>query len=258
MTTLPAAWRRGEAGPPLVFLHGVGGDHSMWRPQLARFGERFRCVAWDMPGYGASPPPGAWSFAAMAEALLRLLDALGFARIHLVGQSLGGMIAQEFAATRADRLATLTLCNTSSAFGSMDGEFQRRFVAERLEPLERGKSMEDVAAENIARIMGPAASREARAIARACTANIPAESYRQAIRMIPGFDRREALAKVACPTLLIAGALDAVAPAPMMERMAARIPGARFVTLARCGHLGSLEAPDAFDAALGDFLAAHA
>ena len=258
MSELPSVWRRGETGPPLVFLHGVGGDHSMWRPQLARFGARFRCVAWDMPGYGASPPPGSWSFATFADALLRLLDALGFARIHLVGQSLGGMIAQEFAATSADRLATLTLCNTSAAFGTMDGEFQRRFVADRLEPLERGASMEDVAAENIARIMGPGASREARAIARACTANIPAESYKQAIRMIPSFDRRESLARIACPALLIAGALDAVAPAPMMERMATKVPGARFVSLEGCGHLGSIEAPDAFDAALGDFLSALA
>jgi 3-oxoadipate enol-lactonase len=72
--------------------------------------------------------------------------------------------------------------------------------------------------------------------------------------MIVGFDRRDALPNIKVPTLAIAGALDQVAPAPMMEKMAGRIAGARFVTVSDAGHLINLERPDAFNAALGAFL----
>ena len=93
------------------------------------------------------------------------------------------------------------------------------------------------------------------AIATACTANIPIESYRQAVGMILGFDRRADLARISVPTLAMAGEVDTVAPAPMMQKMAALIPGARFLTVAGAGHLINLEQPAAFNAALLEWLA---
>ena len=76
--------------------------------------------------------------------------------------------------------------------------------------------------------------------------------------MIVGFDRREALARIAVPTLAIAGEVDTVAPAAMMEKMAGKILGARYVCVPKAGHLVNLEQPAAFDAALEAFLAAQA
>jgi 3-oxoadipate enol-lactonase len=253
MSGLPAVYRAGFEGPPIVFLHGVGGDHAAWRPQLLHFASCFRCFAWDMPGYGASPPRE-MTFPALAGALAELLDALSLPRVHLVGQSLGGMIAQEFAATHGDRLLSLALIATSPAFGRSDKDWQQKFIDDRIGALERGKTMPELARANVGRIVGSGSDPAGVEIAIACTANLPVESYKQAIRMIVGFDRRESLANIKVPTLAMAGAVDSVAPAPMMEKMAGRIPGARFVAMPGAGHLINLEQPAAFNAALGGFL----
>jgi pimeloyl-ACP methyl ester carboxylesterase len=258
MTGLPAVYARGQAGAPILFLHGVGGDHSSWRPQLRRFGASHRVFAWDMPGYGASPPPLEMTFPRLAAAVAGLLDALSLPKVHLVGQSLGGMIAQEFAATYPDRLSSLVLVATSPAFGGSDKAWQQKFVADRIGVLEAGASMADLAGKNVARVIGRDPDPEGVGIAMACTANIPVGSYKDAVRMIVGFDRREALSRIAVPTLAIAGEVDTVAPAAMMEKMASRIPGARYVCVPKAGHLVNLEQPAAFDAALDEFLAAHA
>jgi 3-oxoadipate enol-lactonase len=252
---LPATYAAGVDGPPIVFLHGVGGDHSAWRPQLHHFAGRYRCVAWDMPGYGASKPPSAMTFPALAQSLLALLDALRLPKVHLVGQSLGGMIAQEFAAGHQDRLHSLVLVATSPAFGKADKDWQQKFLDERLGALDRGTTMAELARANVARIVGRDADPRGVAIATACTANIPVESYRQAVSMILGFDQRAGLARIAVPTLAIAGELDTVAPAPMMQKMAAQIPGALFLAVPGAGHLVNLEQPGAFNAALDGFLA---
>jgi 3-oxoadipate enol-lactonase len=254
MSALPAVYSAGFGGPPIVFLHGVGGDHATWRPQLRHFAARYRCFAWDMPGYGASPPPPEMTFPRLARALVDLLDALDLPKINLVGQSLGGMIAQEFASAFADRLLSLTLVATSPAFGRADKDWQQKFIDDRIGALERGATMPQLARANVQRIVGPGADPAGVEIAVGCTANLPVESYKQAIRMIVGFDRRDALPSIKVPTFAIAGEVDSVAPAPMMEKMAERIRGARFLAVPGAGHLINLERPDAFNAALGAFL----
>ncbi len=257
MTDLAAVYTRGTSGPPLMFLHGVGGDHSAWRPQLLHFADSYRVFAWDMPGYGASPSPGSMTFPELARALAALLDAWKLPKVHLVGQSLGGMIAQEFAATYPDRLSSLALVATSPAFGRSDKDWQQKFLDDRIGALDRGATMAELARANIKRIVGRDPDPRGVDIAVSCTANVPVESYKQAVRMIIGFDRRDALARIAVPTYVIAGEVDTVAPAAMMEKMAGRIAGARFVTIAKAGHLANLEQPVLFNEALGAFLAAH-
>jgi len=257
MSGLPAVYARGTRGAPIMFLHGVGGDHVAWRPQLLRFADRYRVFAWDMPSYGASPPPPAMTFPDLARALRDLLDALALEKVHLVGQSLGGMIAQEFAATYPERLATLVLVATSPAFGRSDKEWQQKFIADRIGVLEAGATMAELAKANVMRIVGRDPDPAGVEIAIACTANIPVESYKAAVRMITGFDRRDALARIAVPTLAIAGEVDTVAPAPMMQKMASHIPGAQFVVVPKAGHLVNLEQPRAFDDALASFLGAY-
>jgi 3-oxoadipate enol-lactonase len=85
-------------------------------------------------------------------------------------------------------------------------------------------------------------------------ADVPAETYRAAVECIVTFEQRANLANINVPTLVLAGETDTNAPAPMMEKMAAKIPGARYVCLPELGHLANLEDPQAFDAALNDFL----
>jgi 3-oxoadipate enol-lactonase len=260
MNAAPTCIAVGDKGPALLFLHGIGGDAECFRPQLAHFGRRFRAVAWNMPGYAGTPLLPRTSFPALADAVAALLDARGIARAHLVGHSLGGMIAQEFAARHPGSLASLTLSGTTAAFGRPDGDFQRDFIRQRLAPLEAGQAMADLAGRLVGGLIGPAPDRDGMAIALASMSRVKPETYRAALECLIGFDRREALAQIAVPTLLIAGGADTTAPAAVMERMAAKIPGAHFVTIPGAGHLANLEQPAAFNRVLEEFLAgtAHA
>ena len=241
-------------GEPLVFLHGVGGDAASWAPQIAAFSGAFRAIAWDMPGYGLSRSLDRMTFPALAGSLLELLDRLGLERVHLVGHSMGGMVAQEFAALRPERIAALVLSATSPAFGRPDGDFQKRFVEARIAPLDNGKTMADLADEMVTTMMGPAADPGGVAIARRSMAGVPEATYRAAIACLVTFDRRDALASYTMPVLVLAGEADSNASAPMMEKMAGRIPDADYVCMKGTGHLGNLENPAAFNAAVGSFL----
>jgi 3-oxoadipate enol-lactonase len=248
---------RGQ-GAPLVFLHGIGGDAACWQPQLKAFSEDYRVLAWNMPGYGGSDPLPEMTFAGLAEALLRLLDRLEIERAHLVGHSMGGMVAQEFAATWPGRLRSLVLVATSAAFGRTDGDWQREFLASRVGPLERGRSMADLAPEIVAGLVGEAADPVGVAQAIISMAKVPEATYRAALRCLLSFDRRDMLGRIEVLTLLLAGERDQTAAAAVMEKMAARIPHGRCVVLPRAGHLANLEQPALFNRALGDFLASVA
>jgi 3-oxoadipate enol-lactonase len=260
MNAAPSCVAVGDKGPALLFLHGIGGDAECFRPQLAQFGRAFRAIAWNMPGYAGTPLLPRTTFPALADAVAALLDARGIARVNLVGHSLGGMIAQEFALRHPGSLASLTLSGTTAAFGRPDGDFQRDFIRQRLAPLEAGQAMADLAARLVGGLIGPAPDADGMAIALASMSRVPSETYRVALECLVGFDRRDALAQIAVPTLLIAGGTDTTAPAAVMERMAARIPGARFVIIPGAGHLANLEQPTEFNRVLERFLAgiAHA
>lgn len=253
MNVIPHCETRGQ-GDVVLFLHGVGGGHESWAPQLDTFSGNFCAAAWDMPGYGQSAPLGGMTFPALADSLLRLLDDRGWDRVHLVGHSMGGMVAQELAAGHQDRLASLVLSATSPAFGNPDGDFQKKFVADRLAPLDAGQTMKDLAQGLVDGFMGAAADPAALDAAIACMKAVPEQTYRDAIHCLVTFEQRANLPKLRVPTLVIAGAEDRNAPAPMMERMASKISGATYVCLEGAGHLANLEQPDVFDGHLNDFL----
>jgi len=242
------------AGDAVVFIHGIGGGAGCWTRQVAHFGEDYHALSWNMPGYGGTALLPETGFPAIADRLAALMDERGIARLHLVGHSLGGMVAQTFAARHPDRLISLTLCATSSAFGSSDGDFQRAFLADRLGPLDAGKTMADMAAALVPKMLGDDPDKDGVAVALDCMARVPPATYRAMMRCLVTFDGRADLAGIAVPTLVLAGGRDDTAPARMMERMAGRIPGASFVCLEPGGHMVNMERPDAFNDALAAFL----
>lgn len=256
--SLPRYYEKGTGARTLVFMHGVGADAQSWSPQLDHFAAHgCRAIAWNLPGYGGTPLLPELTFPAISTALLALLDELGVERADLVGHSYGGMVAQDFVATHAQRLRTLTLSGTSPAFGRADGEWQQKFVKERLAPIEDGKSMADLAPGIIKSLAGRAPNPMGMAIAKQAIAQVPTQTFAAGIRLLVTFDRREALADIRTPTLVLAGEQDTNAPADMMQRMAGKIRKAEYVCLPGIGHLGNLENPGAYNAALDRFLAAH-
>jgi 3-oxoadipate enol-lactonase len=245
----------GESGAtPLIFLHGIGGAARAWRHQLASFGNRFRTIAWDMPGYGGSAPLDRVSIADLADALQRFIEQLGASRPILVGHSIGGMIVQKWL-VHSPRLArAIVLAQTSPAFGKADGDWQKSFIAARLGPLDRGETMRSLAPSLVQELVGEHPDSMGIELARDCMASVPEESYRAMMLALIGFDQRSTLKDISVPTLLLSGSRDNNAPAPMMAKTATFIPSAKYVELAGVGHLANLERPEAFDEALGRFL----
>jgi pimeloyl-ACP methyl ester carboxylesterase len=239
----------------VVFLHGIGGSSRAWTPQMQSFADAgFHPVALDLPGYGARPPVAAMNFEDLCDDVEKAIAQRDLRRPVLIGHSLGGMVAQAALRRRPEGYAAVGLCCTSPAFGNPSGQFQRKFVADRLRPLEDGRSMAELAAGIIDEIVGPAPDVAGRALAIECMAAVPAATYRAAVRCLTGFDERANLASIRVPVLCLSGEHDRNAPPPIMERMAAKIPGACAACLPGVGHLPNLEAPGRFDAAVIEFL----
>lgn len=235
-----------------LLLHGIGGRAALWAPSVTALAPR-AVIAMDMPGYdGVSAPCD--SFEALADAAVALLDAQGAAQADVVGHSLGGMIALELALRHPKRVRRLVIVASSPAFGSRDPAFRESFLAARRKPLDEGIGMAGVAAALVPTMLGPAADPAAAPAAMAAMASVDEAAYRATLAVLTGFDRRADLPRVTQPALLIAGEADQTAPPRGMARMAEAMPNARLLVIPGAGHLLPLEAPDAFHAALRDFL----
>jgi 3-oxoadipate enol-lactonase len=243
--------------PPLVFLHGIGGAARAWRGQLEFFRDRFRAIAWDMPGYGGSAPLPIVSIAALADALQDFLEQVGAMKPILVGHSIGGMIVQQLLAKTPRIARTVVLAQTSPAFGKPDGDWQKAFIAARLGPLDRGETLVSLAPSLVKELVGDDPDPAGMELARDCMASVPEATYRATMLALMGFDLRKTLGDIAVPTLVLSGSRDNNAPAPMMAKMASYIPSATYVELEGVGHLANLERPAPFNAALNQFLKAN-
>lgn len=240
---------------PVVFLQGIGGAARLWEPQVASFkAAGYDPVALDLPGYGARPPVDAMDFDMLAADVEAAVDARKLERPAIVGHSLGGMIAQTCLRRRPDGYRAAVLSGTSPAFGNPDGDFQKKFVADRLGPLDAGRAMADMAAGIADQLMARGAGANYRALLVEVMGSISPRTYRAAVRCLVGFDERANLGQIKVPVLCLVGERDKNAPPAMMERMAAKIPGARYVCLPGLGHMPNLETPHAYDAAIMDFL----
>lgn len=260
---VPKYLDRGGGDEALVLLHGIGGRADVWEPQLEAFASDYRVIAWYMPGYGGSPPLPELTFPALADALDVLLGTLAAKRVHLVGHSMGGMVAQEFLRHRAVRLASVCLYATNpgiarpetpeavEAARARTEEFFRR----RVGPIDAGMSMREMAESLLDRLLAANAPESARLAAIESVSAVPPDVYRQAMRAFLSFDGTDVIPTIGLPTLVIAGGQDVTMPPPVVEAMARLIPGARYAVIPGVGHLANLEAPPAFNRVLGDFLA---
>ena len=130
------------------------------------------------------------------------------------------------------------------------------FVADRLEPLDTGYTMADVAPAAMRGMMGPNADPAGAALFVEEYAKVPEATYRAAVQCLVTFDERANLANIKVPVLCLAAELDRNAPPQVLEKMAAKIPGARYICLPGLSHMPNLEAPQAFNAAIFNFLSA--
>lgn len=254
MKALPTFTSLGS-GPTVLMLHGVGGGHLAFAPQVETFASSgYRAVAWDMPGYGRSAPIEPYTFKGLAESCITLIEALTCGDAVLVGQGMGGMVAQEVVARRPELVRGLVLCGTIASLVQADDAWQREFLIRHTAPLDAGQSMAQLAQVLVPQVIGPGSLPEGVRLAQHCMSMVNASTYRRALQAMLTFDRRTNLSRIQVPTLLVAGQHDTLATPDQMRRMARSIPSSTFHELRGVGQLQNLEAPDEFDAAVLKFL----
>lgn len=245
------------SGPVTVFLlHGAFGSKDYWETQIKALTDAgYRVVAWDAPGYGLSPLPDPFSVEGEAEALVALLRLTGGERNVVLGHSLGGMIAQRAYDFAPDLIDGLVLSATSAAFGRSDGEWQQRFIDDRVAPLEAGKTLPEFAPGMLRTMMAPGASGPDVDRVIGVVSRMRPETFRAAISAVTRYEGREVLPKISVPVLCVSGEHDLnAAPPAVMEKMAAKIAGAEYVMMPGVGHFAWAEDTAAFNALLLDFL----
>ena len=243
--------------PPLVLLHGIGSNARSWRDQLADLGAVREAVAWDAPGYGDSTPvaPERPVAADYAERLARFLDGLGLDRVALLGHSLGALIAGAFTAARPRRVERLILASPALGHRTDRAAPLPPPAQSRLDDLA-ALAPAGLAARRAPRLLSPAATPAQLERARAAMAEIDPGGYRQAVAMLAQGDLRADAGAIAVPTLVLSGAEDSVTPPAGGRALAAATAGARYREIPGAGHLSYIERPDAFNAAVREFLAA--
>jgi 3-oxoadipate enol-lactonase len=250
----PVAWREAGSGPLVLFLGGLGMTRTGFDPQLEALASSYRCVAWDMPGFGASPlPPGGLSFPLLADAAAGLIEALGATAAHVAGLSLGGQIALHTALRHPQRVRSLALLDSSPAFG-LDGTDPEAWKRLRLDPLDAGETPASMADRVLRSIMAPDADDRAVAAAVATMSRISAAGLRAAIECLPTHDVRARMDEIAVPTRVLVGERDEETPLSYAEALAAGIAGARLQIIPLAGHIANLEAPEAVNIALREHL----
>jgi 3-oxoadipate enol-lactonase len=244
------------AGELVLFMHGIGGNRTNWTEQVRDFGEHFLAVAWDARGYnGSEDYAGELDFSDFARDILRVLKFYGRRKLHLVGLSMGGRIAQDFYALYPRHVASMTIVASFTGFQNFDPAERERFLSLRLKPLvEEGKEPRDIAPVVARTLCSPNATEAQYQRLVASMAALHKDSYVKTVKATTRYDRTADLDKIAVPTLLVFGEADTLTTADMGRQMHARIKGSRLVVVPKSGHLVNLEQPDAFVAAVEPFL----
>jgi 3-oxoadipate enol-lactonase len=235
---------RGER-TPIIFLHGVGSDKSVWRPQLEHFGRSRRAIAFDYPGYGESDARPDATRDDYAEAVLAALDTLDVAQAHVCGLSLGGVVAIAVHSTSSERCASLIIADSFAAHPQGQAIYDRSMTASH--------DMRGLAEGRVGALMARG-DPEIRAEVIGTMARIDPEAYRIGARAVWLADQRERAAAIQVPTLLICGDEDAITPPQLSEELAALIPNSRLAIIEGASHLANLDEPDDFNRLIEDFL----
>lgn len=238
-------------GIPLVFSNSLGTDFRIWEPMLAHLPNTYRILRYDTAGHGLSDLAGARRIEDHAADVLALMDHVGMIRATVVGLSVGGLIAQGLYAIAPERVAGAIFCDTAHKIGTDDvwngriEAIEKAGMAAVVEP-----TMERWFTENF-RTTAPDYR-----LWRAMLLHTPAAGYCDLGRAIRDADFTDACAGMDIPALCLCGAEDGATPPALMQDFAGRLPKARYVELAECGHIPCVEQPERLAEEIERFVAA--
>ena len=255
MDTVELAYDEAGAGPAVVLVHGHPFNRSMWAPQLAALGGRYRVIAPDLRGYGGSPvTPGTVPMSQLAADVARLLDRLGVSRAAVVGLSMGGLVAMELAGADPARWWALGLVATTAEPVTEPERADRLARAGQAELEGIRPLAEDMAARLFGPGVDPAVSDQVMAMMLATDPHGAAAALRGRAERP---DYRPLLPKLDVPALVLTGDHDAYSTAGITDRLTACLRHPCRVTVPGVGHLPNLEAPGPFNTSLRSFLDRH-
>jgi 3-oxoadipate enol-lactonase len=244
----------GEGDETLVLVNGLADAKESWELQLPAFAERYRVLAYDNRGVGASStPPGPYTTAELAEDLARLVDALELEQFHLLGVSMGGMIAQEYAIAHAHRLLSASFCCTYS----YPGPFCLRLFScwrELVPHLGVGFTQREVILWAFTTDFFEQREDELVEIEQLMAENPqPPEAYLAQLHSIETHDTRGRLGAVTCRAMTLVGREDILIYPKLSRRLHDELPSSMWVEVAG-GHACIWEFPDDFNRAVLEFL----
>lgn len=238
---------RGGGGTPILFLHGVGSDKSVWRPQMEHFGSERRAIAFDYPGYGDSGPAKAGATRDdFAGAILSAMDALEVERAHVCGLSLGGVIAIAMHAAAPGRCASLILADTFAVHPDGRGIYDRSVAG--------SADMRAFAEARADFLLAQPADSAVRGEVVATMSRIDSAAYVIGAEAVWLADQRERVREISVPTLVLCGEDDKPTPPALSRELHSLIANARLEWIADAGHLTNLERPAVFNRLVGDFI----
>lgn len=241
-------------GTPLVLLHGIGSGAASWTAQLEAFADRYRVIAWNAPGYGTSDQvdpdvPAATDYAVHLSAML---DALDIAECHLVGHSLGAIVACGFARAFPDRVTSLMIAAPASGYGRAGAEVQEQRRTGRMS-LMNELGPEGLARERHGNLLSENAPQWARDKVRNVMAQLRPDGYRQAVELLVNGDIKADAADISLPVTVVVGGADAVTPPEGCKAVADSFARSTLEILPGLGHACYVEGPGLFN----PVLAAH-
>jgi pimeloyl-ACP methyl ester carboxylesterase len=253
-TGVRIAWSAVGAGPPLLLIHGLGYARWGWGPVVAPLAARFRVLSFDNRGIGASDvPPGPYSAAELAADAVAVLDTAGVARAHVLGTSLGGMVAQQLVLSYPERVDRLVLaCTTPGGAGAHPMPDRTVALMQEAATLAPEVALHRFV-ENALATDAPAELVEQIFRLRLEHPPDPAGWHAQAAAGAT-FDVFDRLGEISAPTLVLHGTDDGVVDVRNAALLAERIPDARVELFGDAGHLFFWEQPERFVRAVEEFL----
>ena len=248
-------YREDGKGTPVILLHGIGpGSHS-WEHQFTGLCDKYRVIAWDMPGYGGSDPllkesPSPTDY---ADDLAALMDALQIQKAHIVGQSVGAIIAACFANHYSDRVLSITLSGASTGNGTLDSISRERNLRERLNLLAKN-GPDGLAQITASKSVAPDTDPEVIEELAEHISMVTEEGYNPAVHMLINGDIYQELSHIQAPALVMCGTLDPVTPEASVRKISEQISGAKYRRLPGLGHCTFFEGPEMYNQALREHL----
>jgi pimeloyl-ACP methyl ester carboxylesterase len=241
--------------PIVVLLHGIGSSSASWINQFEDLAGQYRLIAWDAPGYGGSTAltmssPNALNY---ATALHTFLSSMGVSKCHLVGHSLGAIVAASFVAHSGQFIDGLLLANPARGYAHKNETEKQTVLKQRIDTLDT-LGVAQMASERSAKLLSKNATKSDIALVHYSMSRLNPAGYLQAVKLLVGSDLLAEVGSYDGPCEILCGAEDQITPPAVAKEIALSYPQSHYQEIPEAGHASYIERPKLFNNALSAFV----